>query len=63
MRHMATRVALALTLVLVTHLAASAAEGQMTLGVPVALPAAWLDPAEATGIIIPFMVSTRCTMR
>ena len=28
----------------------------MTLGVPVTLPAAWLDPADATGILIPFMV-------
>src|SRR5215468_5262248 len=56
MRRMATRVALALILVLVAHLPVSAAEGQITLGVPVALPAAWLDPAEATGILIPFMV-------
>jgi peptide/nickel transport system substrate-binding protein len=56
MKRMATRVALALCLVLVARPPASAADGQMTLGVPVALPAAWLDPAEATGIIIPFMV-------
>src|SRR5215510_13960649 len=56
MKRTATCVALALTLVLVAHPPASAADGQMTLGVPVALPAAWLDPAEATGILIPFMV-------
>src|SRR5215475_1989526 len=56
MKRRTTRVALALTLVLVAHPPASAADGQMTLGVPVALPAAWLDPAEATGILIPFMV-------
>ena len=56
MKRMATGVALALILVLVAHPPVSAAEGQMTLGVPVALPAAWLDPAEATGILIPFMV-------
>src|SRR5215470_17634616 len=56
MKRMATRVALALILVLVAHLPVAAAEGQITLGVPVALPAAWLDPAEATGILIPFMV-------
>src|SRR5215467_7338033 len=56
MKRMASRVAFALTVVLVAHLPAAAADGQMTLGVPVALPAAWLDPAEATGILIPFMV-------
>jgi peptide/nickel transport system substrate-binding protein len=56
MKRMATRVALALTFVLVAHSPASAVDGQMALGVPVALPAAWLDPAEATGILIPFMV-------
>src|SRR5215510_1414793 len=56
MKRTATCVALALTLVLVAHPPASAADGQMTLGVPVAMPAAWLDPAEATGILIPFMV-------
>src|SRR5215470_17642908 len=56
MKRTATRVALAVTVVLVAHLPVAAADGQMTLGVPVALPAAWLDPADATGILIPFMV-------
>src|SRR5713101_613107 len=31
-------------------------EGQLTWAVQVALPAAWFDPAETTGILIPFMV-------
>src|SRR5215468_7576672 len=56
MKRRTTRVALALTFVLVVHTPASSADGQITLGVPVAVPAAWLDPAEATGILIPFMV-------
>src|SRR5262245_26243454 len=30
--------------------------GQVTWAVPVALPPAWFDPADATGILIPFMV-------
>src|SRR5687768_11414735 len=30
--------------------------GQIIWGLPVSLPAAWLDPADATGILIPFMV-------
>src|SRR5215468_995094 len=56
MKRRTTRVALALTFVLVVHTPASSADGQITLGVPVAVPAAWLDPAEATGILIPFMI-------
>ena len=56
MKRMVIHIALALSFVLVVHAPASSADGQMTLGVPVALPAAWLDPAEATGILIPFMV-------
>src|SRR5215470_976 len=56
MKRRTIRVALALTFVLVVHTPASSADGQITLGVPVAVPAAWLDPAEATGILIPFMV-------
>jgi len=35
---------------------AEAPAGQVTWGVPVSLPPAWFDPAEATGILIPFMV-------
>src|SRR2546425_12687486 len=36
--------------------AAAPPEGQLTWAVQVGLPAAWFDPAEATGILIPFMV-------
>src|SRR5437870_7052497 len=36
--------------------AAAPPEGQLTWPVQVGLPAAWFDPAEATGILIPFMV-------
>src|SRR3989441_6306172 len=36
--------------------AAAPPEGQLTWAVQVALPPAWFDPAEATGILIPFMV-------
>ena len=35
---------------------ADAPAGQLTWGVSVALPPAWFDPADATGILIPFMV-------
>jgi peptide/nickel transport system substrate-binding protein len=35
---------------------AGAPAGQVTWGVPVSLPPAWFDPADATGILIPFMV-------
>jgi peptide/nickel transport system substrate-binding protein len=35
---------------------AEAPAGQATWGVPVSLPPAWFDPADATGILIPFMV-------
>ena len=35
---------------------AQAPTGHVTWGVPVSLPAAWFDPAEASGILIPFMV-------
>jgi ABC-type transport system substrate-binding protein len=31
-------------------------EGQLTWAVQVGLPPSWFDPAEATGILIPFMV-------
>jgi len=34
----------------------AAPEGQVTWAVGVSLPPAWFDPAEATGILIPFMV-------
>jgi peptide/nickel transport system substrate-binding protein len=52
-----------ISLVLVTLLAivvtparAEAPAGQLTWGVSVSLPPAWFDPADATGILIPFMV-------
>jgi peptide/nickel transport system substrate-binding protein len=34
----------------------AAPEGQLTWAVQVSLPPAWFDPADATGILIPFMV-------
>src|SRR5579872_5401632 len=34
----------------------SAAQGELTWGVHVSLAPVWFDPAEATGIITPFMV-------
>ena len=36
--------------------AAAAPEGQLTWAVAVALAPAWFDPAEATGILTPFMI-------
>src|SRR5689334_3934418 len=52
--------ALALLLVLALALPGSAAaagpEGQMTWGVHITLAPTWFDPAEAPGIITPFMV-------
>jgi len=35
---------------------AEAPAGQITWAAPVSLPPAWFDPADATGILIPFMV-------
>jgi peptide/nickel transport system substrate-binding protein len=34
----------------------AAPEGQVTWAISVAVPPAWFDPADATGILIPFMV-------
>jgi peptide/nickel transport system substrate-binding protein len=45
-----------LLLVAVPAARAGAPAGQVTWGVPVSLPPAWFDPADATGILIPFMV-------
>ena len=45
-----------LLLVAVLPARAEVPAGQVTWGVPVSLPPAWFDPAEATGILIPFMV-------
>jgi peptide/nickel transport system substrate-binding protein len=52
-------VGLALVLALSAHPpapVAAAPEGQIVYAAPVALPPAWFDPGEATGILIPFMV-------
>ncbi len=43
-------------LVAAVPVAAAPPEGQVTWAVGVSLPPAWFDPAEATGILIPFMV-------
>ena len=65
MKHLHGRVSLALVALLVAHLAllanppaarADAPAGQVTWAVPVSLAPAWFDPAEATGILTPFMV-------
>src|SRR5262249_6972257 len=42
--------------IVVTPARAEAPAGPVTGGVPVAPPPAWFDPADATGILIPFMV-------
>jgi hypothetical protein len=47
-------VLVALLLVAALPARAEAPAGQVTWGVPVSLPPAWFDPAEATGILIPF---------
>jgi peptide/nickel transport system substrate-binding protein len=49
-------VLVALLVVAVLPVRAQAPAGQLTWGVPVSLPPAWFDPADATGILIPFMV-------
>ena len=53
------RISLVLATWLVVVAAPARAEapvGQLTWGVSVSLPPAWFDPADATGILIPFMV-------
>jgi peptide/nickel transport system substrate-binding protein len=52
----ASLVLVVLLLVAVPAARAGAPAGQVTWGVPVSLPPAWFDPADATGILIPFMV-------
>ena len=49
-------VLVALILAAVLPSQADAPAGQVTWGVSVSLPPAWFDPADATGILIPFMV-------
>jgi peptide/nickel transport system substrate-binding protein len=65
MKRVRGRISLLLVLLLVAEIAvfaaasparADAPAGQVTWAVPVSLPPAWFDPAEATGILIPFMV-------
>src|SRR5215813_1114142 len=59
MKRLHAHIALVLTaMVLATAVPARAetAAGQITWGAPVSLPPAWFDPADATGILIPFMV-------
>jgi ABC-type transport system substrate-binding protein len=46
----------ALLLVGYTVLPAIAADGQITWGVHISLAPTWFDPAEAPGIITPFMI-------
>src|SRR5499433_2620001 len=50
------RAVLALLLVGISGAPAAAAEGQMTWGVHVSLAPTWFDPAEAPGIITPYMI-------
>src|SRR4029077_8662292 len=51
-----SRVLLTLLLIACAVSPAAAADGQMTWGVHVSLAPTWFDPAEAPGIITPFMV-------
>src|SRR5215470_13692890 len=50
------RAVLALLLVGIAGAPAAAADGQMTWGVHVSLAPTWFDPAEAPGIITPYMI-------
>ena len=65
MRRCPRGISLALVALLVVSLAvlaspsavrADAPAGQVTWAVSVSLPPAWFDPAEATGLLIPFSV-------
>jgi peptide/nickel transport system substrate-binding protein len=56
MRQLARFWALLLALAVVPTTAAAAPEGQMTWGVHVSLAPTWFDPAEAPGIITPYML-------
>ena len=40
---------------------ATAQSDQLTWGVHISLAPTWFDPAETSGMITPFMISTRCT--
>ena len=54
--HLLLPAVLALLLVGTAVAPASAADGQMTWGVHVSLAPTWFDPAEAPGIITPYMI-------
>jgi peptide/nickel transport system substrate-binding protein len=58
MREVVRIVALALVLISIApgHDAAAAPEGQITWGVHITLAPTWFDPAEAPGIITPYML-------
>jgi peptide/nickel transport system substrate-binding protein len=60
MRHrlafLPTFLALLLAVVVSPTTASAAPEGQLTWGVHVSLAPTWLDPAEASGIITPYMI-------
>src|SRR5262245_11882856 len=56
MRHFRSVLCALLALFAVAAPAAAAPEGQMTWGVHISLEPPWFDPAEALGIITPFMV-------
>src|SRR5262249_48348779 len=49
-------VLVALLLTTAAPAGAAARAGQVRWAAPVSLPPAWFDPADATGILIPFMV-------
>jgi peptide/nickel transport system substrate-binding protein len=54
--HLSLRVVLAILLVGCGLTPAAAADGQVTWGVHVSLAPTWFDPAEAPGIITPYMI-------
>jgi hypothetical protein len=59
MRRSLSRIALVFVALFVATAPPARAEapaGQVTWAAPVSLPPAWFDPADATGILIPFMV-------
>src|SRR5207253_10700949 len=62
MKHCRDPVSVALVALLVAVIAAAppapaeAPAGQVTWAIGVSLPPAWFDPAEATGLLIPFIV-------
>src|SRR5260370_21258543 len=61
MRHrrafMASLLVLLLTVIVSPTVGSAAPEGQLTWGVHISLAPTWLDPAEAPGIITPYVIS------